>query len=281
MTTKTYEKKDHSELLAQLTKGIEDLTTSDRWTEYLAFQARFHRYSAGNAQLIMMQTGGYATQVAGFNTWKAQGRNVKKGEKGIYILAPLAFKSTDKDTGEETFGVKGFRYVAVFDVAQTEGDDLPEIASKITGEAPEGAFVRLIDYAREIGFMVADFDFEDSGVNGDCSHADRLIRIGHNSPAQRVKTLAHELSHAILHAPETTDYRNDRALCELEAESSAYVICQALGVDSGAYSFGYVAGWAGGGEAAVKAIKASQERIHRASALVLKSFESARELVAA
>ena len=274
-------KVDHSELLRHLTDGITELVTSDKWNEYLAFQARFHNYSAGNVQLIAMQSGGYATQVAGFNTWKAQGRNVKKGEKGLFILAPLAFKSTDKETGEETFGVKGFRYVAVFDVAQTEGLELPEISSKITGEAPEGVFIRLIDYARELGFMVTDFDFENTGVNGDCNHETKLIRVEvSNSPAQRVKTLAHELSHAILHTPETTDYRKDRALCELEAESSAYVICQALGVDSSDYSFGYVAGWAGA-ESAVKGIKASQDRIHKASSQVLKSFESTRELVAA
>jgi antirestriction protein ArdC len=280
--TKEYVKADHSHLLAELTDGISALTSSAEWTKYLEVQARFHRYSANNCMLIALQSGGYATQVAGFNTWKAQGRNVKKGEKGMYILAPLAFKSTDKVTGEETYGVKGFRYVAVFDLAQTEGPDLPEIANKLTGAGPLGAYETLAGVAGGLGFSVIDHDFEGSGVNGDCSHANKVLRVEvTNSPAQRVKTLAHEISHAILHDPET-GAKVERAIKELEAESSAYVICKALGLDTDAYSFGYVAGWSGGGDAAVKAIRASTERIHKASDQVLKTYESFKlEAVAA
>lgn len=267
---KTYPKRDHSELLTQLQDGISELTTSSKWTEYLTSQARFHRYSAGNCLLIMLQDP-YATRVAGFNTWKAQGRNVRKGEKGIFILAPLAFKTTDEATGEESFGIKGFRYVAVFDVAQTEGDDLPTVADKLVGDDPDDLFGRLVSFANSIGFTVADYEFE-SGVNGDCNHLESLIRIHTlNSGIQRVKTLAHELGHAILHSPKTTDYRSNRGLCELEAESVAFVVLKALGVDSDTYSFGYVAGW-GDGDAAVKTIKASQDRIQKTSKQILDSF---------
>ncbi len=280
MTT-THVKADHSGLLEDLAKGIETLTTSQKWQDYLEFQARFHHYSPSNCQLIAMQSGGYATQVAGFNTWKAQDRNVKKGEKGLFILAPLAFKSTDETTGEETYGVKGFRYVAVFDVAQTEGAEVPEVTTKLEGGDVDGVYARLVSFADSLGFSVTDHDFDGSGVNGDCSHGSKAIRVElSNSGAQRVKTLAHEISHALLHDPETSPAL-ERGTKELEAESSAYVICKTLGLDSDGYSFGYVAGWAGGGDAAVKAIKSSQDRIHKASDAVIKSLTRQEELVAA
>jgi hypothetical protein len=111
-------------------------------------------------------------------------------------------------------------------------------------------------------------------VNGDCTHELHRIRVEiSNSPAQRVKTLAHEIGHALLH-----EQFDNRALAELEAESTAYVICQALvNLDTSDYSFGYVAGWAGGGEQAIAGIKGSCERIQKAAASVLQSFEVEQE----
>jgi len=273
--TKTYAKKDHSELLAQLEQGITTLTSSDTWTEYLAFQAKFHHYSASNAQLIMMQSGGYATRVAGFHKWLELGRHVRKGETGLYILAPLVYTTKDEETGEKTgSAIRGFRYVCVFDIAQTEGEDLPQVATLLEGDDPNGLFADLAEIAVDLGFSVHVDTISEPGVNGYCDHAAKLIKISETlSPAAKVKTLAHELSHAILH---TDDGREglERGILELEAESSAFVVCAALGVDSGAYSFGYVATWAGGGEVALKAIRASQERIHKASALILKYLEA-------
>jgi uncharacterized protein DUF955 len=134
--------------------------------------------------------------------------------------------------------------------------------------------LRLVAIAQSIGFGVEDAELPGS-VNGDCTHSERRLRIEvTNSPAQRVKTLAHELAHVILH--ETVD---DRSLAELEAESTAYVVCQSLGLDTSDYSFGYVATWSGGGEDAIAKIKASGERIQKASATILKSFET-EEVVA-
>ncbi|HLG91952.1 MAG TPA: ImmA/IrrE family metallo-endopeptidase, partial [Acidimicrobiales bacterium] len=119
-----------------------------------------------------------------------------------------------------------------------------------------------------IGYRVEDHRFAGS-ASGDCSPAERLIRVSSDaSGAQRVKTLVHELAHALLH--ETFE---SRALAELEAESVAYVVCQVLGVDSGAYSFGYVASWAGGGDEAVRAIKASCQRIQQAAQAILSARE--------
>jgi antirestriction protein ArdC len=272
MTTKTYAKKDHSDLIEKLANGIKELTTSDKWTEYLKVQSAFHNYSAKNALLILAQCP-EASRVAGYNTWKSLGRQVKKGEKGIYILAPLVTK-VETGEGQSDKQVFGFRYVSVFDISQTDGEDLPDITNKIEGDDVDGAFTKLVEVATTLGFTVADHEFVD-GVNGDCSHNDMHIRIEvKNSPAQRVKTLAHELAHAILHAPSDVDYRSNRGLCELEAESVAFVVCHSIGIDSGDYSFGYVAGWAGNGDEAVKAISQSQSRIQKAAASILKAFET-------
>ncbi len=121
--------------------------------------------------------------------------------------------------------------------------------------------------AASLGFAVEDASLP-PGVNGDCSHDLRRIRVeAANRPAQRVKTLAHEMAHAVLHA----DF-SDRPLAELEAESTAYVVCQAVGLETGDYSFGYVATWAGGGDAAVAGIRASGERIQLAADRVLAAL---------
>jgi len=119
-----------------------------------------------------------------------------------------------------------------------------------------------------IGFTVEDHEFGDT-TNGDCSASGRRIRVeSRNSPAQRAKTLAHEIAHALLH-----NRVDDRALAELEAESTAYVVCRSVGLDPGDYSFGYVATWAGGGAEAIVRIKTSCDRIQKAAAFILRSLD--------
>jgi antirestriction protein ArdC len=263
MTTTT----DRSELLAQLSEGIANLTTSDEWQRYLDCQSRFYRYSPNNVMLIAQQRH-EASYVAGFNAWKKMGRFVRKGEKAIWILAPMVYKQTDEKTDEDQKVIRGFKLVPVFDIASTDGGELPTICNRLTGDDPSGLYSRLIEVAQSIGFTVEDAELPGS-VNGDCSHMEHRIRVEiTNSPAQRVKTLAHEIGHALLH-----EKYDNRALAELEAESTAYVICQALGLDTSDYSFGYVATWAGGGDQAIAGIKASCERIQKAAATVLKTFE--------
>ena len=119
-----------SQLVAQLRQGIEQVKDSKRFAEYLAFAGRFHHYSFNNRILIWAQRPG-ASQVAGFQSWKQLGRHVRKGEKGIAILAPMTFKPEVEQAGPEaedvgaTRAVVGFRVVHVFDVSQTEGEALP------------------------------------------------------------------------------------------------------------------------------------------------------------
>jgi hypothetical protein len=270
MTTTT----DRSELLEQLSEGIANLTTSDEWQRYLDCQSRFYSYSSNNVMLIAQQAH-EATRVAGFNAWKSHGRFVRKGEKAIWILAPMVYKQTDEKTDEEQKVIRGFKWVPVFDIASTDGEDLPTVCHKLSGDDPAGIFARLIEFATSIGFTVEDAELPGS-VNGDCTHELHRIRVEiTNSPAQRVKTLAHEIGHALLH-----EQFDNRALAELEAESTAYVICKSLNLDTSDYSFGYVAGWAGGGEQAIAGIKGSCVRIQKAAASVLQPFEVEQEQAA-
>jgi len=280
-TTNRKPRKDNSELIDKLTEGIASLTTSEKWREYLEFQSQFTRYSPQNVSLIGYQDP-YATQVAGYNTWKKQGRFVKKGEVGISILAPVTYKEKDEDTGEETKSIRGFRWASVFDIRQTDGEDIPEIAQKLTGEDTEHIYEDLVRFANSIGSNVSDYDFE-GGPNGDYDRKTKAIRIEvKNSEIQRVKTLAHELGHALLHGGNENREVLDldpktRELRELEAESTAFVVCKALDIDSDDYSFGYVVGWAGGGDEAIASIKKSQVRIQSAAKTILEPFEEERE----
>jgi len=267
-------KNTHPDLLDKLTAGIAALTSTEEWRRYLDLQSRFHRYSFSNVQLIHAQRED-ARRVAGFRTWRGLDRTVRKGEKAIFILAPMIYKTTDEDGNDER-GVRGFKWVPVFDVAQTDGAELPAVATRLDGDDPAGHYATLVEVAHSIGFTVHDHHF-DGATNGDCSHSEHRIRVEEsNAPAQRVKTLAHEIAHALLH--ETYD---SRPLAELEAESTAYVVCQSLGLATDDYSFGYVASWAGGSENAAKAIKTSGERIQRTASAILRAFTSAEALTAA
>ena len=175
----------------------------------------------------------------------------------------------DDESEQSTRVVAGFRPVPVFDVAQTEGEALPEVCTRLAGDDPTGAYAALVRFAGSIGLVVQDHAF-DGETNGDCSHALRRIRIEVTlAPAHRAKTLAHELVHALLHE----DSDAERGLKELEAESVAFVVCDALGIQADDWTFGYVVGWAGGGDAALAAIKAAGTRIQRTAERILSGLE--------
>ncbi len=269
------------ETLEVLEQGIRDLTSSERWTAWLESAARFHHYSFGNQMLIALQRPD-ASRVAGFKTWQTMNRQVRKGEHGIRILAPMMCNRRDDDGNETGETFVRFRSVAVFDVAQTDGPDLPEITSQLAGNGPNGAWAALESFARSIDYTVTT---EPTGeANGWCRHSDKVIAVKDtNDEAMQVKTLAHELGHALMHEGGVAELAG-RALKELEAESVAFVVCRALGLDSGDYSFGYVAGWARDGDNAIKTLKACAGRIHDAAGRILSWFENSTtpaELVAA
>jgi hypothetical protein len=252
------------DLLMALTEGIRGLTNSGEWRRYLEVQSRFPRYSANNVLLIARQYE-RARLVAGFATWRRLRRVVRRGESAIWILAPIVARRQAGDDGAEPL-VRGFRFVPVFDVAQTDGPDLPSVCHTLGATDPAGRFEQLVTAARSLGFAVERWPLEE-GVNGDCSHSRHRIRVSTGLVgAQGVKTLAHELAHALLH-----ERWEDRAIAELEAESTAFVVCRALGVDSGRYSFGYLATWAGSGDAAVAGVRASARRIQGGAARILEA----------
>jgi hypothetical protein len=255
--------------LRELRDGVLTLTSSDGWERWLKFCRQFRQYSFHNQVMILSQRP-EATWVAGYSSWKQLGRQVRRGECGIRILAPSWREEppvdNEKEEPLELVRVRSFTVVRVFDVAQTEGTELPRPLHQIDDGVRQVELDLLLSRAGEVGFSVEFWDLR-GDRNGDCSHALRRIRIDRRlPPAQVVKTLAHELAHALLHGGE---FSGSRALAELEAESVAYVSCRDLGIDSSAYSFGYVASWAGAGPEAARAVATAGSRVVRAAGLII------------
>jgi antirestriction protein ArdC len=253
---------DKNDVLEALSQGVAALQDSESWIEYLKMSTRFRQYSFQNTMLIALQNP-EATRVAGFRAWQKLGRNVRKGEKGIRILAP----STRKDDDENTV-VTGFRVVSVFDISQTDGDELPEMPiSLLDGDDDAGLYDRLAAVVTEWDWRLEDVD-DLGGVNGSCSHSIRTIKVMRDRTAiQRIKTLAHELGHARLHGPGD---ETPAAIREVEAESVAFTVCTALGISSDGYSFPYIASWASSsGDDATAIIARSAARIKETSNLII------------
>jgi hypothetical protein len=257
------------ELLQRLTEGVEKLTTSDEWLRYLDFATRFRTYSFGNQILIALQFP-LASRVAGFRKWLETGRHVRRGEKGIAILAPVVsrLKLEDEATGEERTIVsapRAFRVVHVFDISQTDGDDPPEIpCHRLEGDG--AAHEELSAYAEGLGFRVLVGELPGE-TNGLCDHLSKTLTIRDGlASAQRSKTLAHEVAHAMMHGPE---FEAPRAQKELEAESVAYIVMSTLKIDSAAYSFGYLASWGADAEA----IRRSGHRIQQTAQTMLAALD--------
>jgi antirestriction protein ArdC len=263
-----------TEIVDRLERGILELKSSTRWAEYLRAAARFHRYSANNLMLILMQRPD-ATRVAGFRTWLDLGRHVRKGENGIAILAPCVYGGQtreDQETGERVTTerrVVGFRVVHVFDVSQTDGDELPSPVTHLEGDSAAELLARLELVAGDLGFSVQRPEDFRGPVNGETSFELKRIRLNPDrSTDQQAKTLAHELGHVTAHH-ETVNYSAERGRCELEAESVAYVVLAHYGLDSAEYSFGYVARWSD-----AKAIRESAGTILEASGEILELLET-------
>ena len=254
-----------TEILDQLEKGVEELFESDRFKEYLTCMSKFHNYSFNNTLLIAMQKPD-ATLIAGFNAWKDKhGRMVKKGEKGIRILAPYkyAVEAQPEHEGDEPKIIErtGFKPTYVFDISQTEGKELPSIAvNELSGDVND--YNKLFRALRIICPVPVDFEDIEGGSKGYFSDSENRIAIKKGmSQVQTIKTLVHETAHAMLHSSAAEDKDNpvDRRTKEVEAESIAFTVCKRYGLDTEDYSFGYIAGWSSGKD--TKELKASLERI--------------------
>jgi hypothetical protein len=185
------------EIITALTDGIAQLTSSEEWQKWLTTQSKFHHYSFRNTLLICIQRPD-ATQVAGFRAWQLLGRQVRKGEKAIWILAPATRRVNDDNApdggaSDKTRVLCGFKPAYVFDVAQTDGEPLAEVCTLLDGDDVAGVYEKLVAVAHGIGFTVEDAEFDDSR-NGDCTHDLHRIRVARDrSAVQRIKTLAHDL----------------------------------------------------------------------------------------
>lgn len=280
-----------AELTDRLENGIKDLYASGRYAEYLAAMSKFHRYSYGNALLILLQCP-TATRVAGYNTWKKEfERQVKRGEHGIMILAPSQYKRAamvekkDPATGQTLYGADGnplmepgfvrltrFVPVTVFDVSQTEGRELPNIAvTELSGDV-EG-FEEISARLSELSPLPIMFGPVPGTAKGYASHMEgRIVIKPGMSQVQTLKTMIHEIAHGKLHAPDFLEPNpKQRHEKEVEAESVAYVVCQHFGIDTSDYSFGYVAGWGRGKE--LNELKASLDTIHSTAGEIIDAIQ--------
>lgn len=279
-STRTADRTDVVDRLhEQLRDSLAELVTSEDWQRALAVAARFHDYSFANTRLIWAQSlarGFSPTRVAGYRAWQELGRQVRKGEKGLQILAPVIRKVTPEDGSDEERRVVAYRVVHVFDIAQTDGEPLPEVAAALLeGELPIhwNHVTKLIADAG-FGFQVAD-DHRLGEANGitDWQRRDVVVRAS-LSGAQRFKTAVHELAHIRLHEPASDDRPACRGIVEVEAESVAYMVCAALGIDSAGYSLPYVASWSGGD---VTKVSATANRVIGCARTVLTEIEHRRE----
>jgi antirestriction protein ArdC len=254
----------------QLVSAVEALAGGDQWRRMLTVAARFPTYSANNVLLIGLQRPD-ATRVARIRTWNALGRRVRKGEKGIAILAPCLSRPRREDAAsqgpthqprtsetpsererrEPPRELRGFRVVHVFDLEQTVGEPLPEIEPQLlTGDAPRLLTTRLTETIHADGYAVERGPCQ--GANGYTDLTTRTVRVREDVPdAQAAKTLAHELGHMRADHEHRflANYRSSlgcRAQAEVEAESIAYLVTSMAGLPTEAYSVPYLAGWSGG-----------------------------------
>lgn len=290
-------KAEMEEITSKLEKGVKDIFDGANYQQYLNFCAKLPRYSVNNQILIMMQKPD-ATMCQSFTNWKEVNRHVRKGEKGIRILAPAPYKMQkeqekvdasgktvlDKD-GEpvkETVEVtiNAFKPVSTFDVSQTEGEPIPSPGvDELTGSV-EG-YETLLAAIKEVVPVPISFEQIDSGAKGFYHLEENRIVVQEGmSEAQTVKTLLHEASHQALHSKEAMDSAGEKKSKnqkETEAESVAYVVCQHYGIDTSDYSFPYVATWSADKE--VPELKASLDTIRRtASELIVKIEEKVQTL---
>ena len=279
-------------IMKSLEEGVEKIFTSEQYHVYLDTMSKFHNYSFNNTLLIALQRPD-ATLVAGYQTWQKKfQRHVKRGEKGIKIIAPAPVKEkreiekVDEETQEIVIGDDGqpetevverilprFRVTTVFDVSQTDGEPLPTIEAKEL----EGDVIIYEDFMKgleELSPVPFQFMEIEGSAKGYYSNSEKYIAIQKGmSNAQTMKTAVHETAHAILHdrdIMEENGLTKDRMTKEVEAESVAYVVCNHFGLDTSDYSFGYIAGWSSNKE--MSELRSSMDTIRVTSSKLISDI---------
>lgn len=296
----SYEEKRKEEidgLVKKLEEGIKNVFSSSDYKDLLKFISKMPRYSANNSLLIHLQTGGQATYVCGYMTWKNQfGRQVKKGEKAIRIMAPAPYKRKirnimlDPGTGKAVLDEKGnavmeekeitiqaFKPASVFDVSQTTGPPLPSIVKDISGDVER--FDVFMEAMRVVSPVPIFFESM-YGKDGYFSLVTKDIHLRDDmSQVQTIAAVIHEISHAKLHdldmdhLEESLKARNkDNRTMEVEAESIAYVVSQHYGIDTEDNSFGYLASWSKNKE--LPELQASLETIQKTACEMIEAIDA-------
>ena len=302
MAEKQTSKDRMREIVDSIETGIKELFESDKYRQYLSTMSRFHRYSVNNTMLIYMQRPD-ATHVAGFNKWRDQfGRNVMKGEKGIKIIAPTPYKKKieevklDPDTKAPMLDADGkvvveekevkipmYKVVSVFDVSQTEGKPLPQLASDLNGNVQQyEVFMEALRRSSPVPMEIRPIERDTDGYFNSTSQS-ITIRDG-MSQVQTVCAAVHEIAHAKLHnyekerrtaaaGDETTEKvkPKDRHTEEVEAESISYAVCQYYGIETAENSFGYIATWSQDKE--LKELRASLETISKTASGLISDID--------
>ena len=301
MAEKQTNKDRMREIVDSIENGIKELFESDKYQQYLSTMSRFHRYSVNNTMLIYMQRPD-ATHVAGFNKWRDQfGRNVLKGEKGIRIIAPTPYKKkveeikTDPETNapildadgkaiieEKEIRIPMFKVVSVFDVSQTSGKPLPQLATDLSGNVQQyEVFMEALRRASPVPMEIKPVARDTDGFFSIKAQS-ITIRAG-MSEVQTVCAAVHEIAHAKLHDYEhMTELADDgetilvpgeksRNTEEVEAESISYAVCQYYGIETGENSFGYIATWSKGKE--LKELRASLETINKTASELITDID--------
>jgi len=255
-------RKGIDDAIDRLAKAVDSVRASETFRAYLDAQARFHNYSWHNTWMIYSQRPD-ATRVAGFRTWLTFGRHVRKGEKGIAIFAPMRFKREVEgaDGSTESESRIAFRVVFVFDMAQTDGAELPSVECPTIDGAADDLLADLVRVAESRGIPVT-FGPVSGGAFG-VSEKGRIGIDNAHATGQQAKTLAHELAHEALHWTDRGTFT--RSAAELEAESVAYVVCRHFGLDSEVRSSAYIALWNGDG----KAMRESMDRIAKTARAII------------
>ncbi len=285
------------EMYNKIEDGVQNVFTSENYKKYLDTVSKFRRYSPNNTILITLQNP-EASLVAGYRKWESLGRNVKKGEKAIYILSPnIKNKYEYKETVErDEYGnvvynadgtekktkvkvstdekyISGFSRVAVFDVSQTEGEPLADIV-QILPETVTQEYADAVSAALD-SLTKVKHETEKLGVghNGYCQHEkNRIVLAEGLNPDMQIRTHVHEVAHYLLHGKDGNQKERTREQRELQAESVAYIISNRLGIDTSDYTFGYIAAWNGHDTSELKTILKDTQK---ATELIFNHVEAA------
>lgn len=282
-------KEEMKKLTERLEQGILDFMDGEKFKTYLRTVSKFHNYSLNNTILIALQKPD-ATYVTGYRTWQSMGRNVKPGEKGLKIFAPSSYtvkKEKPKidpatqqveldDNGNPimitvTQKISSFHPISVFDVSQTEGEELDlELIHELDGSVEQ--YENMFDAIKDVSPVPVIMENITTGAKGYFDGYKIAVNNG-MSEAQTVKTALHELAHAMHehHGIKLPGVRLSRNAKEVEAESTAFIVANHFGIDTSDYSFGYLASWSTGKD--IKELKSSLDKIRKVASDMIASLE--------